>query len=61
MNCLYGYSSSFLKTLMASDLSSGFSHLFTDTQSTTEKVAEKNKWTNSDLGQLQAQEAGKSM
>ena len=54
---------------MASDTSSGFysfptrdiTHFFTDTQSTTERVEEKNKRTNTDLGQLQAQERGKSM
>ena len=51
---------SLFKPLMASDSSSGFSHLlphfFTDTQSTTERVEEKNKRTNTDLGQLQVQE-----
>ena len=33
-------------------------HFFTDTQNTTERVEEKNKWTNTDLGQLQVQEGG---
>ena len=31
---------------------------FTDTQSTTQRVEEKNKWTNTNLGQLQAQKWG---
>ena len=56
---------SFLKPLMASDSSSGFFLIsgrgyftfFTDTQSTTEKVEEKNKRTNTDLVWLQAQES----
>ena len=34
----------------------GITHFFTDTQNTTEKIEEKNKRTNTDLGQLQAQE-----
>ena len=42
-------------------LARGISHFFTDTQSTTEKVEEKNKQTNTDLGHLQVQEAGMSM
>ena len=33
-------------------------HFFTDTQNTTERVEEKNKRTNTDLGQLQAREKG---
>ena len=49
---------------MASDSSSGcfsfptwgITYFFTDTRNTTERVEEKNKWTNTDLGQLQAQE-----
>ena len=32
----------------------GITHFFTDTQNTTERVEEKNKRTNTDLGQLQA-------
>ena len=36
--------------------SRGITHFFTATQSTTERVEEKNKRTNTDLGQLQAQE-----
>ena len=32
--------------------------VFTDTQSTTEKVEEKKKQTNTDLGPLQAQKLG---
>ena len=36
-------------------------YFFADMQSTTERVEEKNKRTNTDLGQLQAQEAGKSI
>ena len=39
----------------------GYLTFFTDTQSTTERVEEKNKPTNTDLGQLQAQERGKSL
>ena len=31
-------------------------HFFTATQNTTERVEEKNKWTNAGLNQLQAQE-----
>ena len=34
----------------------GYFTFFTDTQSTTKRVEEKNKRTNTDLGQLQAQE-----
>ena len=36
----------------------GYFTFFTDTESTTERVEEKNKRTNTDLGQLQAQESG---
>ena len=36
----------------------GITHFFTDTQNTTERVEEKNKRTNTDLGQLQVQEDG---
>ena len=51
---------------MASDSSSGFfssptrgiTHFFMDTQNTTERMEEKNKRTNTDLGQLQLQEGG---
>ena len=51
---------------MASDSSSvffsfptrGITHFITDTQSSTERVEKKNKRTNTDLGQLQAQERG---
>ena len=43
-----------------SSLAGGISHSFTDTQSTTERVEEKNKRTNTDLGQLQVQEGEKS-
>ena len=45
-----------LKSLMASDSSSGFSHSFRNTQNTSERVEEKNERTNSDLGQIQEQE-----
>ena len=36
----------------------GITHFFTETQNTIERVEEKNKRTNTDLGQLQAQEEG---
>ena len=36
----------------------GITHFFTDTQSTTERLGEKNKRINTDLGRLQAQERG---
>ena len=61
---------SFLKPLMASDSSSGFSHLwpgvilhsFTDTQRTTERVEKKNKQTNKHgLGSAPSARRGKSM
>ena len=36
----------------------GITYFFTDTQNTTERVEEKNKQTNMNLGQLQVQEGG---
>ena len=44
--------------VFVSSLTRGITHFFMDTQNTTERVEEKNKQTNTDLGQLQAQEGG---